>query len=342
MRINGFPWSPVLAGFGAGVAGFALAALATGVIHLGSVATCRGLAVQESTAERSSLAAHSQTGSSPCPCCCEGHRTITTDNLEDSPTQLSAIGRTSALAVSGCEDDFAGASVQLTATSDVAPTTGELLRTGTEPVLDSIVTPTRFLSSAGVEGLTAPPTLSSSNSALADRGGWTGNTNALVSAGNFGSGGLSGAPGLAATGSTGAARPLAILPESSSLPTTNPFASGETGLELSRLAALLVASNHDLLGVASPVSAAVADPTSRLISSLVPTAILTGVEPGYEALSSLDPAQAAAAVSTNVARVSSNPAGSTAVPEPASIVLTLLGISLASGTLWRRCRPARI
>ncbi len=41
MKIQDFPWSPMLAGFSAGVAGFGLAAVAAGFVHLGSADSCR-------------------------------------------------------------------------------------------------------------------------------------------------------------------------------------------------------------------------------------------------------------------------------------------------------------
>ena len=102
MNVREFPWSPVLAGFSSGVAGFAAAALATGVIHLGSAETCRLGAHQPGATAAN--AAHVHAASTPCPCCCEGRRAVTAAEDDGASLQLTAI-EPPPPAWAGCEDD---------------------------------------------------------------------------------------------------------------------------------------------------------------------------------------------------------------------------------------------
>ena len=332
MRINEFPWSPVLAGFSAGVVGFVAAALAVGVVHLGPADHCRLHDHQVAAPVRATTLAENQVEPHRCPCCCEGHRTVTTAGPDDATLQLVAIEPPRE--PWNCEEEGPGPwnnLAQITPTSDRAAPP-DSLNFSLEPAriltpdssqdpVDAFNRPTPAVGPAADRGWSASlanASITTAASPLAALGGPGGS-------GSFGAGGGGSLASRPASGTTlGAASAdswaieataltnfrLATLAWEGELAHLAATTGGRTSVTLADLSSLLDANLPLTAPAAGPVlagSTGTTDPTSLAVSPTIPT-------------------------------LTDSPSPTVTVPEPTSISLATLGLACLGLAAWRRRR----
>lgn len=310
MRVTHFPWSPALAGFGAGVVGFVAAALAAGTIHLGPADSCW---VHDHRRDgdgdiRAAAVARDVDDHLRCPCCCDARLPVTVAGPDGADLELAAIARPAAWG--GCEDD-AGPLAP-------APDALALWPDSDRPEMPfaPLIDLTTAVATEDAEAVPAPAQRPVAGDAargwlqkLANPDTPAPTLAGLPGVGPFGAGGGSGAapavsrlePGRAAT-AAGLDLPADLRP------------AALAGAELSRL-------------VAAPPGAA----TGVLDNSLAIFA-----PPGTPDASSITLTEPGATPAATTVK----PAATVAVPEPAALVLAIVSLGLGlAGAAGRRCRP---
>ncbi len=318
MKIPQLPWSAIVAGGSSGMAGFALMALATGTLHLGSAHTC-SIADHRSG---STLARTQPTGTDPearhdhpgNSCCCSGGPTGLTTARDETPTQLTPIKVTATptRAFLGCEDEtgLPPLEIVMNAADDTMATLEN------DQPLQPIITPTRFVAT-GFDP-EAAPALAVGTSPAAMRSismldGLTGSSS-LWSAGGSGGGGGGGFG--AAGGSAAGQRAATNLADAGSV---TPALVGGLIVSPSLAEGLTYRLSHlHQLGIASVPSGTLVATRTTLTE---PVSLAQTTDQSLTPLTSSDPTSPVATVS---------------VPEPASVVLSIVGLSLAGFAARRR------